>query len=171
MDKKKPTNLLYVLNAIMPLIELGGTGIFASNSFWSIVLGVMPPEEGEPKKQIMEIIRKDETKHKIEGIMRLTQVADSITKRNDFNDENMYDFTYAIRQLIRYVFDDQKALNALNGLKDMYIDFITEYYYHSLEFGKKEEARKKLEMFGEILKEDDDLCKELAKIISYKPLN
>jgi IMP dehydrogenase/GMP reductase len=172
MDKKNPTNFLYVLNAIIPLIELGGTGIFASNSLWSIVLGVMPIKEGERENQIMEINRKDATKYKIEGIKRLTQLAESITQRNDFNDENLQDFTYAIRQLTRYVWGDEEATTALKELKNLYISTMTEYFYQSVKSGKKKEATKNLVIFGEeILKEDKDLRGKLAKIITYKPLN
>ena len=172
MKKPNKTNLLYVLDAIMPLIELGGTGIFASNSLWSIVLGVMPSKEGERENQIMELNRKDEPKYKIEGINRLTQLAESITQRNDFNDENLQDFTYAIRQLTRYAWGDDKATSALNELKDLYISFMTEYYYQSFKFGKEKEAIKNLELFGdEILREDTDLRERLSNIITYKPLN
>lgn len=172
MKKPKNTNLLYVLDAIQPLFELVGTGMFASNSLWCIVLGAMPAEEGEKERQMMEFNRKDATKDKIEGITRLTQLAESITQRNDFNDENLQDFTYAIRQLTRYVWGDEKATTALNELKDMYISFMTEYYYQSVKFGKKEEANKNLERFGEeILKEDIDLRERIADIINYKPLN
>lgn len=171
-NKQKKTNLLYVLDAMTPITELGGTGILASNVPWCIVLGAMPAEEGEKERQMMEFNRKDETKDKVVAINRLTQLADSLTKRNDFNDENLQDFTYAIRQLTRYVWGDDKATTALNELKDMYISFMTEYYYQSVKFGKKEEANKNLERFGEeILKEDIDLRERIADIINYKPLN
>lgn len=172
MKKPNKTNLIYVLDAIMPLIELDGTGILASNVPWCIVLGAMPAEEGEKERQMMEFNRKDATKDKIEGITRLTQLAESITQRNDFNDENLQDFTYAIRQLTRYVWEDEKASTALKELKDMYISFMTEYYYQSVKFGKKEDAIKNLQIFGEeILKEDIDLRERIADIINYKPLN
>ena len=172
MNNPNKTNLLYVIDAIMPLFELVGTGMFSSNALWCMVLGVMPEKEGERENKMMDINRKDETKDKVVAINRLTQLADSLTKRNDFNDENLQDFTYAIRQLTRYVWGDDKATTALNELKDMYISFMTEYYYQSVKFGKKEEANKNLERFGEeILKEDMDLRERIADIINYKPLN
>ena len=172
MKKPNTTNLLYVIDEIMPLFELVGTGMFASNSLWCIVLGVMPAEDGERENQIMEINRKDETKYKIEGIEKLTQLAESITKRIDFNYENLQDFTYAIRQLTRYVLGDAKATAALVELKERYISYMTEYFYLSVRSGKKDEATKNLELFGEeILKEDLYLREKLAEIAAYKPLN
>lgn len=172
MKKLNTTNLLYVLDTIMPLIELGGTGIFASNSLWSIVLGVLPPEEGERQNQIMELNWKNSTKDKVEGIRRLTDLAESITKKHDYKDENLKDFTYAIRQLMRYSWGDEIATASLMKLRDMYITFMTEYFYQSMKFGKKEGAINNLKLFGEeILREDKDLRERLADVVSYKPLN
>ena len=65
---------------------------------------------------------------------------------------------------------DYKATFALKELKDLYISFMTEYFYQSVKSGKKKEAIKKLELFGEkILREDKDLQERLTKIITYKP--
>ena len=156
----------------MPLFELVGTGMFSSNALWCMVLGVMPEKEGERENKMMDINRKDETKYKIEGIDKLTQLAESITKRIDFNDENLQDFTYAIRQLTRYVWGDDEATAALVELKEIYISYITEYFYLSVKSGKKDEATRNLELFGEeILQEDLYLREKLAKIATYKPLN
>lgn len=172
MKKPEKANLLYVLDALTPIIELGGTDILASNVPWCIVLGAMPAEEGEKERQMMEFNRKDETKDKVEAIDRLTQLADSLIKRNDFNDENLQDFTYAIRQLTRYAWGDDKATDALRALKAMYVSYMTEYYYYSSTSGQKEEAIKKIKTFGEeVLSEDMDLRESMANILMYKPLN
>jgi len=172
MPQKKSTNLLYALHSIKPLLELEGTDYFVSNVLWSEVLGVMPPKAGERENQIMELNRRDATEHKIEGINMITHQAESIIQRLNYNDENIQDFTYAIRQLTRYALGDEKATYALTKLKDMYISFMTNYYFQYVKSGKREAAINNLEIFGEeILREDKDLRERLANILANKSLN
>lgn len=172
MKKTNKTKLIYALNSIMPLIEQSGTDYFVSNVLWNEVLGVMPPKAGERENQIMELNRKDATEYKVEGINMLTHLAESIILRPDYNDENIQDFTYAIRQLTRYAWGDEKATSALTKLKDMYISFMTDYYIRYVQTGKKETATNNLEIFGEyVLREDKDLRERLTNILANKALN
>lgn len=172
MSIPRSTNLLCSLYSRKALIALDGTDYFVSNVLWSEVLGVMPPKAGERENQIMELSRKDATEDKIKGINILTHLAETIILRPDYNDENIQDFTYAIRQLTRYAWGDEKATSALAKLKDMYISFMTGYYLRYVQSGKKETATNNIEIFGEdVLREDKDLRERLVNILANKALN
>jgi hypothetical protein len=166
------TNFSIILDPIISLIEHLGIEAFATDTVCKMVLGVLPNDDSEKAKQLMEFSRRDTTEQKVEHIAQLTVLAELFTQRPVYTMENLTDFTYALRQLSRYAFDDEIATSALSKLKDLYIKFLTDYYYESLNFGKKEEALKNLKHFGEeILKEDKDICRKLKKIATFKPLN
>jgi len=172
MDETDETKLGYVLDAVTPLIEEFGVGILASDFVWSIVLGVLPCEGSEHEIMAMEMSRKDPTIEKVKNIAKITAFAKMLTERPDYSDSNITDFTYAIRQLIRYTAGDSIAASYLKDLKNIYVSFITSYYYQSVEFGKRDDALKNLKSFGEeILQEDMFLREKLAEIAAYKPLS
>jgi len=172
MDKINKTCLSYVLKSIIPLIESLGVGMFSANSVWSMVLGVFPKGDGEREKQMMEFSRKDSTEDKVDNINTITGLAKLITKRPDYSISNLTDFTYALRQLIRYSYGDQIASTSLSDLKNIYFSFIISYYYESMTLGKIKEALDTLKYFGEeILKEDEELRAKLSNIASYKMLS
>ena len=156
----------------MSMIEGVGIEIFASNTLWCLVFGVFPCAEGELEKQVIEASLKDIPEHKIDNIFKITEIAKLITQRPDYSTSNVTEFTYALRQLIRYASNDEIVSSSLSELKDIYISFITSYYYESTTFGKKEEAIKALKLFRqEILNEDEDMKARLAEILSYKLLS
>jgi uncharacterized protein YfkK (UPF0435 family) len=172
MKNKNNTSLSYVLDSIMPMIEIFGIGLFAADSVWCMVLGVLPNSDSERDKQMMEFSRKDPTEYKVDNIKQITKLARLITKRPDYSISNITDFTYAMRQLIRYTSGDEIATNSLTKLKKTYISFITEYYYESMTLGKKDEALKMIKYFGEeILKEDEEMSTELVNILFYNMLS
>lgn len=154
------------------MMETLGVGMFSADSVWSMVLGVLPKGDSDQDKKMMEFSRKDSTEHKVENINQITGLAKLITQRYDYSISNLTDFTYAIRQLDRYTWDDNVASSSLTALKDIYISFITSYYHESLTLGKKKEALNTIKYFGEeILQEDKEISTRLAKISSYKMLN
>jgi len=172
MDKINKTGFSHVLGAIIPMMETFGVGIFASNSVWSMVLGVLPKNDGEREKQMMEFSRRDSTEDKVDNINTITRVAGLITKRPDYSISNITEFSYAIRQLNRYVSGDEIASSSLSKLKKIYISYITSYHHESMTLGKKKEALETLKYFGEeILQEDEELKTKLAKISFYKMLS
>jgi hypothetical protein len=172
MNNSNKSSLAYVFNAIIPMMEATGIGLFAANSVWSMVLGVLPKSDGEREKKMMEFSSKDTTEDKVDNIKTITKFANLITKRHDFEISNLTDFTYAIRQLIRYSNGDEIASSALSKLKKIYISYITSYYHKSMTLGKKTEAIDTLKYFGEdILKEDEEIAKQLAEISAFKMLS
>ncbi len=172
MNNSNKSRLAYVLKAISPMMETFGIGIFSSNSVWSMVLGVLPKNDGEQQKQMMEFSRRDSTEDKVDNINKITGLSKLITKRHDFSISNLTDFTFAIRQLIRYSSGDEIASSSLSKLRKIYINYITSYYHESMTLGKKKEALESLKYFGEdILKEDEEISKRLSKISSFKMLS
>ena len=172
MDKINKTRFSYVLKAIAPLMKTLGIGMFAVNSVWSMVLGVLPKNESEREKQMMEFSRRDSTEDKVDNINQITKLARLITKRSDYSISNITEFSYAIMQLNRYASGDEIASSSLSKLKKIYISYITSYYHESMTLGKKKEALETLKLFGEeILKEDEEMRTKLAEISSYKMLS
>ena len=172
MNNSNKSSFAYVFNAIIPMMEALGIGLFASNSVWNMILGVLPKSNGEREKQMMEFSRKDTTEDKVDNIKTITKFAKLITKRHDYSSSNLTDFTFAIRQLIRYSNGDEIASSALTKLKNIYISYIISYYHESMTLGKKKEALESLKYFGEdILKEDEEIAKRLSKISSFKMLS
>lgn len=172
MGGKNRTNFSLILDPIIPLIEHLGIETFATDTVWKMVLGVLPTDDSEKAKQLMEFSRRDTTEKKVDHIIQLTALAELFTQRPVYILEYLTDFTFAIRQLYRYAFDDERATSSLAKLKDIYITIMTDYFYESVKFGKKEEALKNLKYFGEeILMEDRELCRKLKKIETFKPLN
>ena len=166
------TSLSKVLASILPVIEIFGICMFAADSVWCMVLGVFPKSDSERDKVMMEFSRKDPTEYKVENIKQITKLARLITKRPDYSISNITEFTYAIRQLIRYTSGDEIATNSLTKLKKIYISFITSYYYEAMKLGKKKEAMEKIKYFyEEILIEDEEMSTKLADILSYKMLS
>lgn len=172
MDKTDKTKLGYVLDAVTPLIENFGVEILSSDFVWGIVLGVFPCRGSEYEMTAMEVNRKDTTEEKVKNIARITEIAKLLAERPDYSDSNITDFTYAVRQLIRYTVDDEFATGSLKDLKDTYVSFMTSYYYQAVKFGKREEALNNLNSISEeILQEDIYLREKLAEIAAYKPLS
>lgn len=64
MNKSNKSSFAYVFNAIIPMMETFGVGLFSANSIWSMVLGVLPKSDGEREKKMMEFSRKDTTEDK-----------------------------------------------------------------------------------------------------------
>ena len=144
----------------------------ASDFVWSIVLGVLPCQGSEYETIAMEMNRNDPTLEKVKNIAKITAFAKLLTERPDYSDSNLTDFTYAVRQLIRYTAGDAIATSYLKDLKNIYVSFITSYYYQSAEFGKRDDALNNLKSFAEeILQEDMYLRQKLAEIAVYKPLS
>ncbi|GEM_PF-4029517 len=171
-SNKNKSNLAFVLDTIDPLIQNFGVEILASNSAWSIVLGVLPCEGSEDEKKAMEQNRRDTTMEKVENIARLTVLGKPLADRPDYSDSNIKEFTLAVRQLLRYTAEDETASAYLKDLKFIYISFITSYYYQSVKFGKKEEALKILAHIANVmLAEDEKMKKQITTIMNYKPLN
>ncbi|MBN1182183.1 MAG: hypothetical protein JXB49_07840 [Bacteroidales bacterium] len=172
MDETDKTKLGYVLDAVTPLFEDFGVGILASDFVWSIVLGVLPCEGSEHEEMAMEMNRKDATIEKVKNIAKITAFAKMLTERPDYSDSNISSFTYAVRQLIRYTAGDAVATSYMKDLKNIYVSFITSYYYQSVEFGKRDDALNNVKSFGEdILHEDSYLREKLAEIAAFKSLS
>lgn len=172
MNNSNKSNISHVLKSIIPMMEAFGIGLFAANSVWSMVLGVLPENDGEREKQMMEFSRKDSTEDKVDNINTITGLAKLITKRHDYSISNLTDFTYAIRQLVRYSNGDEIASSTLSKLKKIYVSYVTSYYQDSMTLGKKKEALETLKYFSEdILKEDEEIAIRLAKIASLKMLS
>jgi galactitol-specific phosphotransferase system IIB component len=172
MDNPNKTSFSHVLEAIVPMMEVLGVGMFSSHSVWSMVLGVLPKNETERDKQMMEFSRKDSSEHKVDNINTITRVAKLFTKRPDYSIPNITEFTYAIRQLNRYVTGDEIASSSLSKLKKIYISYITSYYHESMTLGKKKEASVALKYFSEdILQEDEEMSQKFAEILTHKMLS
>lgn len=172
MRSQNKTNFSLIIDPIYDIIDKFGVDILANDTLWNMVLGVLPSDDDDKAKALMEFSRRDSTMQKVNHVNQLTDLAEFFIQRQDYSEKNVTEFTYVIRQLSRYVFDDDQATNALTRLKDMYITFITEYFYVSVQSGKKDEALKNLKTFGkEILREDRDLRERLAEITAFKPLN
>lgn len=172
MNHSNKSSFAYVFNAIIPMMETFGVGLFSANSVWCMVLGVLPKSDGEREKKMMDFNRKDRTEDKVDNINAITGLAKRITKRHDFSISNLTDFTFAIRQLIRYSSGDEIASSSLSKLKKIYITYITSYYHESMTLGKKKEALDTLKYFGEeILQEDEEMMTRLINISTYKMLS
>jgi hypothetical protein len=172
MNQPNNTYFSKILNPIIPMIEKCGVGIFASNAVWCIVLGVLPKGEEERDKKIMKKSCNDSTENKVDNINRITELAKLITQRPDYSNSNLTDFTYAIRQLIRYAMGDEIAYSSLTNIKGIYISFVAAYFHESMTIGKRQEALDTLKYFGEeILKEDEEMKTKLAEIRTYKMLS
>lgn len=172
MRNQNKTNFSIIIDPIYDIIDKFGVDILANDTLWNMVLGVLPSDDDDKAKTLMEFSRRDTTKQKVNHLNQLTDLAEFFVHRHDYSEKNVTEFTYVIRQLSRYVFDDDQATDALTRLKEMYLTFITEYFYVSVQSGKKDEALKNLEIFGEeILREDRELQGKIADIINYRPLN
>ncbi len=172
MRNQNKTNFSLIIDPIYDIIDKFGVDILANDTLWNMVLGVLPSDDDEKAKALMEFSRRDTTMQKVNHLNQLTDLAEFFVQRHDYSEKNVTDFTYVIRQLTRYAFDDERATYALTRLKEMYLTFITEYYYESVKYGKKDQALKNIETFGEvILREAKDLREKLAEIATYKPLN
>ena len=172
MNEKNKTNFSKVLPSIYSIIETFGVDILAGDIIWSMVLGTLPHKEGELENNVLEMSLKDSTEDKVDNIQQITDLAKLITTRPDYSISNLTDFTYAIKQLISYTSGDDIASGSLSDLKDIYISYITSYYYESMTLGEKREALETLKYFGEeILKDNEEMSTKLVSILSYQPLN
>lgn len=154
--------------AIIPinqLIDKFGVDICASDMVWCIILGALPYHEGKLENMVLEMSLKDSTEHKVENINQLTELAKLFTKRKDYSESNLYQFSCAIKQLFKYVSGDQSVTLALTEMKNIYLSFITSYYRESMSIGQKEEALEVIKFFREdIFQEYEKMKEDLAKI-------
>ena len=88
MRRNNKSSFSLVLNAIMPMMETFGIGMFAADSVWSMVLGVLPNGDSDRDKQLLEFSRRDTTENKIDNIIAITELARQITKRPDYSNSN-----------------------------------------------------------------------------------
>lgn len=172
MNEINKTNFSKVLHSINSIVEKFGVDILAGDIVWSMVLGTLPINEGDLSKKVLEMSLKDSREDKVYNIHQITELAKLITQRPDYSISNLTDFTYTIRQLDRYTLGDEIVSTSLSELKDIYISFMTSYYYESMTLGKKKEALETLKYFSEeILKEDLEMKKIINDISFPQALN
>lgn len=151
---------------LLPLFENVDIENIASDSVWNIVLGVLPVEFKGKEEELMEISRKDNTNEKIDNINQITDLAEyMVTEKPQYKFSNLESFSYAIRQLNRYVKGDSSAEMSLIRLKKLYIEFMTSYYLQALKNGSNKIACENLKLFAEkILNEDPFIKSKLAEL-------
>jgi len=163
---KNTSKLAEILRKLSTLFENLDIEQIASNTVWNIVLGVLPVKYEGRENEIMEFNLKDSTHEKIDNIDQITDLAEYFLKEKpDYGFSNLESFSYALRQLIRYTFEDELAEASLDRLKDLYLTFITSYYLQATKAGINKVASENIKFFCEkILNEDKNLLSKLSEL-------
>ena len=151
---------------LLPLFENVDIENIACDTVWNIVLGVLPIEYKGKENQFMDISRKDSTNDKVDNIDQITDLAEYIvTEKPRFEFSNLESFSYALRQLNRYVEGDSVAEASLIRLKELYLKYMADYYLQAVKNGSNQIASENLKIFAEkILYEDLYIKSKLAEL-------
>jgi len=161
-EYRNKTTIAQVLREFTPLVYSRGVDAFKSGGIWPPILGAIPPGEGEAEKELMEFLQKDCSEDKIDNIKTITKIAERICETNDFSQDNMFGFSYVIKQLNIYSQNDENVKQSLKNLKDLYYDFAHKLYHSFDAKGRESEASALIRHLGEkILIDDNELRAKL----------
>jgi len=166
MEIKNNSIFAKTLHKLTPLFQNVDIVDIAGDTVWNIVLGVLPIEFKGREEELMDNNRKDSTNEKIDNIDQITDLAEyMITEKPIFEFSNIESFSYALRQLNRYVKGDSLAETSLIRFKKLYLEFMTSYFLQAVKNGSGKIASKNLKLFSDkILSEDTFIKSKLSEL-------